>query len=273
MESTQRGGHPSRAQVSGPLAAFAGAFGEALAGKGYSARSAGELMRLTAKLSGWLQSRDLGAVDVTAAVIEEFFAERRRDGCARWRTSRSLALLAECMGIAPGGRAVGLLARYRDYLLAERGLAASTTDRYLRLAAAFLAWLPGGEQGVAGLGAGQGAGVLTRKAGGTSRMSREARGRICKGRGLKCPRLLGIAQFTTARHRGRRIRPPRARSRSRPVAVAPDRRSGRAVRPATDQPPDRPRRVDRRERPLPAPGRGTWRCIELLEGSPLGRHR
>jgi hypothetical protein len=59
------------------------------------------------------------------------------------------------MGIAPGGTAGGLLGRYRDYLLAERGLAASTTDRYLRLAAAFLAWLPGGEEGVAGLGAGQ----------------------------------------------------------------------------------------------------------------------
>ena len=139
MESRQSGGHPSRTQVSGPLAAFAGAFGQALAGRGYSARSAGELMGLAAKLSGWLQSRDLGAADVTAAVIGEFFAERRRDGCARWRTSRSLALLAECMGIAPGGTAGGLLARYRVYLLPERGLAASTTDRYLRLAAAFLA--------------------------------------------------------------------------------------------------------------------------------------
>ncbi len=155
MESRQRGGHPSRTQVSGPLAAFADAFGEALAGRGYSARSAGELMRLAAKLSGWLQSRDLCAADVTAAVIGEFFAERRRDGCARWRTSRSLALLAECMGIAPGGAPGGLLSRYGVYLLAERGLAASTTDRYLRLAAAFLAWLPGGEEGVAGLEAGR----------------------------------------------------------------------------------------------------------------------
>jgi integrase/recombinase XerD len=155
MESRQRGGHRSRTQVSGPLAPFAGAFGKALAGKGYSPRSAARLMGLAAKLSGWLQSRDLRAADVTAAVIGEFFAERRRDGCARSRTCRSLALLAECMGIAPGGTAGGLLARYRVYLLAERGLAASTTDRYLRLAAAFLAWLPGGEEGVAGLQASQ----------------------------------------------------------------------------------------------------------------------
>jgi len=140
--------------VSGPLAGFAGAFGEALAGQGYSARSAGELMRLAGKLSCWLHRRHLGAADVTAEVIGEFFAERRRDGCERWRTPRSLALLAQCMGIAQTGTA-GLLARYRDYLVAERGLAASTTDSYLRLAAAFLDWLPGGEQGVAGLEAGQ----------------------------------------------------------------------------------------------------------------------
>ena len=140
--------------VSGPLAEIAGDFGEALAGQGYSPRSASELMRLAGKLSCWLQSRELGIAEVTAAVIEEFFAERRSAGCKRWRTPRSLALLAQCMGIAQGGTA-GLLARYRDYLLAERGLAVSTTDRYLRLAATFLAWLPGGEQGVAGLEAGQ----------------------------------------------------------------------------------------------------------------------
>lgn len=31
---------------------------------------------------------------MTAEVIEEFFAERRTDGCPRWRTSRSLG---ECL--------------------------------------------------------------------------------------------------------------------------------------------------------------------------------
>lgn len=141
--------------VIGPLAASAAAFSEALAGKGYSARSAGELMRLAAKLSRWLEDRGAGPADVTAAVIEEFFAERRSAGCARWRTSRSLALLAGCMGIAAGEAPQGLLARYRDWVVAERGLAASTTEQYLRLATAFLAWLPGGEQGVGGLEAGQ----------------------------------------------------------------------------------------------------------------------
>jgi integrase/recombinase XerD len=141
--------------VSGPLAPFAGAFSEVLARKGYSDRSAAELMGLAAKLSSWLQCRGLAAGDVTGAVIDEFFAARRHAGCAKWLTSRCLAPLAECMQVTLGRSAAGLLGRYRAYLIAERGLAASTTGRYVQMAGAFLAWLPGGEDGVAGLRAGQ----------------------------------------------------------------------------------------------------------------------
>jgi hypothetical protein len=66
MKSGQRAGHRSGMLVSGPLPAFADAFGEALAGKGYSARSVGELMWLAAKLSGWMQSLGLGTAEVSA---------------------------------------------------------------------------------------------------------------------------------------------------------------------------------------------------------------
>ena len=148
-----------RVQVDGPLAPFAGAFWEVLAGRGYSCRSAGELLRLISKLSGWMASRGLAAEDLTAAVVEES-VRRRADGCLRWVTSRALWQVLACLQVTPpetvsGMPVTGLLARYRDYLLAERDLAASTTDRYLRLAAAFLTWLPDGEEGVAGLDAGQ----------------------------------------------------------------------------------------------------------------------
>jgi hypothetical protein len=103
---------------------------------------------LAAGLSRWLQSRDLAVGDVTAEVIEEFFAGRRTDGCPRWRTSRWLGALLECLQVirpemAGGVPAGGMLARYRDYLLAECGLAASTAERYLRLAAGFLVRCPG----------------------------------------------------------------------------------------------------------------------------------
>jgi len=144
----------------GPLAPFAGAFGEVLAGRGYSRRSAGELLRLAGQLSRWMASRGLAAGDLTAAAVEEFAWQRRADGCVRWVTSRSLWPVLACLEVTPPDRVsgvpvTGLLARYRDWLTAERGLAASTVAQYLRLAAAFVSWLPDGEQGVAGLQAGQ----------------------------------------------------------------------------------------------------------------------
>jgi hypothetical protein len=130
-----RPGAPAvRVQVDGPLAPFTGAFWEVLAGRGYSCRPAGELLRLISKLSGWMASQGLAAEDLTAAAVEEFVRQRRADGCLRWVTSRSLWPVLACLQITPpetvsGMPVTGLLARYRDYLLAERGLAASTVAR------------------------------------------------------------------------------------------------------------------------------------------------
>src|SRR5260221_3276465 len=142
-----QGGSP--VSMDGPLAPFATDLRRELAGRGYSLRSAGELMRLAARLSRWLDSRGLTADDLTAAVVEEFFRARRADGCRRRLTSRSLAPLLECLRIPPadtaGGILVeGLLAQYRDYLRSERGLAASTVSQYLRHAAAFISQAPPG---------------------------------------------------------------------------------------------------------------------------------
>jgi len=145
--------------MDGPLAPFATDLRRALAGSGYSFRSTGELMRLAAQLSRWLDSRSLTADELTAAVAGEFFQARRADGCRRWLTSRSLGPLLECLRIAPadtvGGIPVeGLLAQYRDYLRSERGLADSTVSQYLRHAAAFISRAPAGSA-LAGLTAGQ----------------------------------------------------------------------------------------------------------------------
>ncbi len=76
-----QGGNP--VSMDGPLAPFATDLRRELAGRGYSLRSAGELMRLAARLSRWLDSRGLTADDLTAAVVEEFFRARRADGCRR----------------------------------------------------------------------------------------------------------------------------------------------------------------------------------------------
>jgi len=135
------------ARMEDPLAPSAGDLRKVLADKGYSLRSASELMRLVARLSCWLEGRGLTAGEVTAEVVEEFFVARRADGCGKWLTARSLAPLLECLRIAPadvvGGVPIeGLLAQYREYLRSERGLAASTVGQYLRCASVFLSWPP-----------------------------------------------------------------------------------------------------------------------------------
>jgi integrase/recombinase XerD len=54
MESRRRTGHPSRTEVSGPLAPFADGFRQELAGKGYHPQVTGRQVRLMADLSSWL---------------------------------------------------------------------------------------------------------------------------------------------------------------------------------------------------------------------------
>jgi len=134
-------------RMSGPLAPRAGDLRRQLADKGYSVRSAAELMRLVARLSCWLEARGLAAGEMTAQVIEEFFTARRAEGARKWLTARSLAPLMEHLEIVSadtvGGVPVeGLLAQYREFLRSERGLATSTVGQYLRCAATFLSWPP-----------------------------------------------------------------------------------------------------------------------------------
>jgi integrase/recombinase XerD len=126
--------------VDGPLAPFAGDFRRELAGGGYSPRSGGELMRLAARLSRWLDSGSLTADDLTAAVAGEFFRPAARMAAADGLLPGCSAPLLECLQIAPantvsGIPVEGLFAQYRDYLRSERGLAASTVSQYLRYAA------------------------------------------------------------------------------------------------------------------------------------------
>jgi hypothetical protein len=54
MENRRRSGHPSRTQVSGPLAPYADGFRGNLAGRGYHPQVIGRHIGLMADLSSWL---------------------------------------------------------------------------------------------------------------------------------------------------------------------------------------------------------------------------
>lgn len=149
--------------VSGPLAPLVDDIREELASRGYTPRSIRDHLYVVSWLSRWLQARDLTVDGLTVAAVEEFFRLRKAQGHLKWLTSRSVSVLLRCLGIewAVDGLAAttpyeALVASYRDYLLAERGLAAGTVAQYLRRARVFLSWLPAPiEAGLTGLSAAQ----------------------------------------------------------------------------------------------------------------------
>jgi len=116
---------------------------------GYTLLSAAGHVRLVAHLSRWMIQGGLSVSVLTPATVDAYFAERRAAGYYNSLTARSLRPLLDYLQelgavAAPGPVAETspserLLGRYRDYLLAERGLAASTVELNVRMVRPFLA--------------------------------------------------------------------------------------------------------------------------------------
>jgi integrase/recombinase XerD len=153
-------------RVDGPLEALAAGFGEELAGLGFTPLSAASHLWVMAHLSRWLGGRGLGPGELTCERVGEYLADRRAAGYVHWCSGRGLAPLLGYLrrvGAVPGpvaGRPDGpldvLAGDYEDYLVAERGLAASTVERRGRSARRFLRWWAARRGGfdLAALGAG-----------------------------------------------------------------------------------------------------------------------
>lgn len=147
---------PSWSQVTGPLASYVEGFRAELSRLGYTPLTAAGHVRLVAHLSRWLAAEGLDASALTLPTAERYFAERRTAGYANERTVGALKPLLEYLrrvGAAPGVSAAipasvleRLLARYRSYLVLERGLVPTTADLNVRLVRPFLlAHAPGQE--------------------------------------------------------------------------------------------------------------------------------
>lgn len=136
--------------VLGPLAPFADGFDAELARLGYTPDSAYGQLRLAAELSAWLASAGIGPAEVTAETIGMFVAERRAGGHSRGRAGRAFAPLVGYLRglgvVPPAADAVApatapadqLLARYRSYLISERGLQDRTCRGYVHLVRPFM---------------------------------------------------------------------------------------------------------------------------------------
>jgi site-specific recombinase XerD len=135
-------------RVDGPLARYALGFREELSAQGYTDSSAASQLHLVAHLSRWLAGQGLDAGGLTPERIERFFIVRRGEGRSVHRSPRAVVGVLSYLrglGVAPAETppdtstpAGLLLARYRDYLVQEKGLAATTVTGYDRVARCFV---------------------------------------------------------------------------------------------------------------------------------------
>lgn len=147
---------PSWAVVDGPLAPYAGGFRAELERLGYTPLTAATHVRLMAHLSRWLARESAEAPGLTPPLVEAYFAERRAAGYAGHVTGRALRPLLgylRRLGVVPPAAPLAadaeerLLGRYREYLLAERGLSRTTADLNVRMVRPFLAGRAAAEGG------------------------------------------------------------------------------------------------------------------------------
>jgi integrase/recombinase XerD len=140
--------NPSWAGVRGPLAPYVDGLRAELERLGYTPLTAAAHVRLVAHLSRWLARHGLEASGLTPATVDAYFAERRAAGYVGHVTGRALQPLLgylQRLGVVPPPVPVAptspmerLLARYRDYLTTERGLAQTTADLNVRMVRPFL---------------------------------------------------------------------------------------------------------------------------------------
>lgn len=139
----------SAVRFAGPLTPFASGFAVELERLGYSPVSARTQLELAAHLSRWMAGQQVGVEALTDEVAGAYLVARRAAGYRAMRSAKSLVpLLGFLRGLdvvpqasAPvtGSEAEVLLAGFRGYLLAERGMVAAAARGYVDLVRPFVA--------------------------------------------------------------------------------------------------------------------------------------
>jgi integrase/recombinase XerD len=157
---------PLRVRVSGPLEPFAPGFIAELGHLGYARVSVVAQMQLVAHLSRWMAAEAVVVGELTPERVDRFVKARRAAGYRHFLMPSSLAPLLGYLhgvGVTPpaatarsAGPADLLVAHYREYLIAERGLAPATVRGYERVARQILVAMsaPSGELDLTRLTAG-----------------------------------------------------------------------------------------------------------------------
>ena len=129
-----------RSIVRGPLEPHVVEFAEGLLGQGYSQTSADQHVCFIAHLDRWMSAEGIGLGDLTGPAIDRYLAQRRAAVYVEYCSMKSLQPLLHHLaplGVLPVPAEVRpdaveeLLARYRDYLVGERGLTQGTARGYV----------------------------------------------------------------------------------------------------------------------------------------------
>ena len=140
---------PERVRVSGPLVGFADGFRVDLLERGYSLWGAQEQLYLLAHVSRWMESEGLEVEALMPDRLEGYFVWRRRQGYLSSLSPLSLRTLlgyldglgvllqADDGVLSPVDRLRG---EFREYLLRERAIKASSAAQYLPTARLFLSF-------------------------------------------------------------------------------------------------------------------------------------
>lgn len=147
------GCNPFRVRFVGPLAPYAAELAHEFSRLGYSVTSAVIVVRFAAHLSRWLASEEIELSAVTDAVIDRFLAVRRVEYTSHYSRRALRPVLAYLRreglvppeaGPVPASGSEVLLARYRRYLVIDRGLSGPVAVAYSRWVTPFVTEVLGG---------------------------------------------------------------------------------------------------------------------------------
>ena len=139
---------PQKRRRRNPVTVLSDGLEEDLRRQGYAPGTIWKHRRLLNDLICWLQGQQLAMGDLSMAQVDRFMADRRAAGVRKLKTRKALGPILDHLrgrGLAPAAEPAGedspaqvIVNRYRQFLTAERGLAAVTTARYVDCLRPFL---------------------------------------------------------------------------------------------------------------------------------------
>jgi site-specific recombinase XerD len=134
-----------RRRKPGRLGPFIDGYRDWLAGRGYTPATVINMLAMASDLGRWMDAHDLASGGLDREVITEFRNAMRAAGMRCVPGARGLDPLLDYLKhvgvlvVSPPATPVeALVERYRAWLVADRGLAGATIERYVKLARTFL---------------------------------------------------------------------------------------------------------------------------------------